>query len=68
MEVITLEKDKFLKSLVSEDPSTDNIANGSKHCCNLNDRTLQYLLITVNVIMLEKAVFSVIQNPKSVSY
>ena len=68
MEVITLEKDKFLKSLVSEDPSTDNIANGSKHCCNLNDRTLQYLLITVNVIMLEKAAFSVIQNPKSVSY
>ena len=30
--------------------------------------TLQYLLITVDVIMLEKAAFSVIQNPKSVSY
>ena len=29
--------DKCLKICVSEDPSTDNMANGSKHCCNLND-------------------------------
>ena len=29
--------DKGLKSRVSEDPSTDNIQNGSKHCCNLKD-------------------------------
>ena len=32
--------DKCLKSRVSEDPSNGNIANGSKHCCNLNDSTL----------------------------
>ena len=31
--------DKCLKSRVSEDPSTDNMANGSKHCYNLNDST-----------------------------
>ena len=30
--------DKCLKSRVAEDPSTNNMANGSKHCCNLNDR------------------------------
>ena len=29
--------DKCLTSRVSEDPSTDNVANGWKHCCNLND-------------------------------
>ena len=28
-----------LKKCVSQDASTDNIANGSKHCCNLNDST-----------------------------
>ena len=31
--------DKRLKSRVSEDSLTDNIANGSKHCCNFNDTT-----------------------------
>ena len=29
--------DKCLKSRVSEDPSNDNMANGSKRCCSLND-------------------------------
>ena len=29
--------DKCLKSPVSEHPSTSNMANGSKHCWNLND-------------------------------
>ena len=28
--------DKRLKSRVSENPSADHMANGSKHCCNLN--------------------------------
>ena len=28
-----------LKSRVSEDDWTDNMANGSKHCCNLNGST-----------------------------
>ena len=31
--------DKCLKSRVSKDPSTDNMANGSRHCYNLNDST-----------------------------
>ena len=29
--------DQCLKSCVSQGPSTDNIANVSKHSCNLND-------------------------------
>ena len=28
---------KCVKGRVSEDPSTDNITNGLKHCCNLNN-------------------------------
>ena len=32
--------DKCLKSCFSEDPSTDNITNGLKHCSNLNDSIL----------------------------
>ena len=31
--------DKCLKSRVSQEPSTNNMANGSKYCCNLNDGT-----------------------------
>ena len=31
--------DKCLTVPVSEDPSTSNIVNGPKHCCNLNDST-----------------------------
>ena len=31
--------DKCLKSCISEDPSTDNIANGSRYCCNLKEST-----------------------------
>ena len=30
---------KCLKSHVTEDPSTNNMANGSKHCCNLKGST-----------------------------
>ena len=30
---------KCLKSRVSEDPYTDNMANGLKHCCSLKDST-----------------------------
>ena len=29
--------DKCLKSRVLGDPSTENMANGFKHCCNLNE-------------------------------
>ena len=31
--------EKSIKSLVSEDRSTSNMANGPKHCSNLNDKT-----------------------------
>ena len=31
--------DKCLKSRVLEDPQTDNVENGLKHCCNLNGST-----------------------------
>ena len=31
--------DQCLKSPISEDPSTDNMVIGPKHCCNLNDST-----------------------------
>ena len=31
--------DKCLKRRVSQDPSRDNMANGSKYCCNLNNST-----------------------------
>ena len=36
--------DKCLKSRVSEDPYTDNKANGSKHCCNLNSSTFRIFI------------------------
>ena len=36
--------DKCLKSLVSDEPSTDNMANGSKDCWNLNDSTFIILI------------------------
>ena len=29
--------DQCLKSCFSEETLTDNMASGSKHCCNLND-------------------------------
>ena len=31
--------DKCLKSRISEDPSTINMVNRMKQCCNLNDTT-----------------------------
>ena len=31
--------EKCLKSRLSDDPSTDNVTNDLKHCCNLNDST-----------------------------
>ena len=36
--------DKCLKSRVSEDPSTQKIRNGLKHCCNLNDSTFKIFI------------------------
>ena len=31
--------DKYLKSRVSDDPSTSNMVNGIKQCVNVNDTT-----------------------------
>ena len=36
--------DKCLKSCVSQDSSTDNMANGSKHCCNVYDNTFTRII------------------------
>ena len=38
--------DQCLKSPVSEDPSKSNMGNAPKHCLNLKDTSLPYLLIT----------------------
>ena len=36
--------DECLKGRLSEDPSTHNIANESKHCCNLNESTFSIFI------------------------
>ena len=56
-----------LKSPVSEDPSKINMVNAPKHCSNLKDTSLPYLLITGKSIALEKVSVSDIQNLKTVS-
>ena len=38
--------DQCLKSPVSDDPTKSNMVNAPKHCANLNDTSLPYLLIT----------------------
>ena len=58
--------DQCQKICVSEDPSTDNMTNGSKQCRNLNEAPLKYLLITVKVVVLGKISFSDMQNPMAV--
>ena len=59
--------DECLKSLVSDDPTKSNMVNGSKHCANLKDTSLPYLLITGRSIVLQKISLSDVQNLKSVS-
>ena len=59
--------DQSLKSPVSDDPTKSNMVNGPKHCSNLKDTSLPYLLITGNSIVLQKVSFSHIQNVKTVS-
>ena len=36
--------DKCLKSRISDDHSTNNLENSSKHCCNMNDSTFTMLI------------------------
>ena len=59
--------DQCLKSPVSEDPTKSNMVNAPKHCSNLKDTSLPYLLITEKSIVLQKVSVSHIQNVKTVS-
>ena len=59
--------DQCLKSPVSDDPSKSNIVNALKHCSNLKDTSLPYLLITGKSIALEKVSVSHNQNLETVS-
>ena len=43
--------DQCLKSPVSEDPTKSNMVNAPKHCSNLKDTSLPYLLITGKTIV-----------------
>ena len=56
-----------LKSPVSEDPTKSNMVNAPKHCSNLKDTSLPYLLITGQSIVLQKVSVSDIQHHKTVS-
>ena len=46
--------DQSLKSPVSEDPTKSTMPNAPKHCSNLKDTSLPYLLITGKSIVLQK--------------
>ena len=59
--------DQSLKSPVSDDPTKSNMVNGPKHCSNLKDSSLPYLLITGKSIVLQKVSVSDIENLKTVS-
>ena len=59
--------DQCLKSPVSEDPTKSNMVNAPKHCSNLKDTTLPYLLISAKSILLQKVSISDIENLKIVS-
>ena len=59
--------DQCLKSPISEDPTKSNMGNALKHCSNLKDTSLPYLLITWKSIVLQKVSFSHIQNVETVS-
>ena len=58
--------DKYLKSAVSQYPSTTNMVNALKHCSNYRGAPLSYLLITANDIELEKVTLSDIKNVMTV--
>ena len=59
--------DQCLKSPVSEDPTKSNMVNAPKHCSNLKETSLLYLLIPGKSIVLQKVSVSDIQNLKTVS-
>ena len=59
--------DQCLKCPVSEDPTKSNMVNANKHCSNLKETSLPYLLITGKSIVLQKVSVSDVQNLKTVS-
>ena len=59
--------DQCLKSPVSEDPTKSNMVNAPKHCSNLKDSSLPYLLITAQSIVLQNISLIHIQHLKTVS-
>ena len=59
--------DQTLKSPVSEDPTKSNMVNAPKHCSNLKNTSLPYLLITGKSIVIQKVSFTHLKNVKTVS-
>ena len=59
--------DQCLKSPVSGDPTKSNMVKAPKHCSNLKDTSLPYLLITGKSIVLQNVSVIHIQNLKTVS-
>ena len=59
--------DQCLKCTVSEDPTKSNMVNSPKHCSNLKDTSLPYLLITGKSILLQKVSVSDVKNLETVS-
>ena len=57
--------DKCLKSRASEEPWKDNITNGLKDYCNLNDSPFTRFINQLKAIALEKVFFDDIQNCKT---
>ena len=55
------------KSPVSEDHAKSNMVNAPKHCSNLKDTSLPYLLITGKSILLKKVSVSDVKNLETVS-
>ena len=58
--------DQCLKSCVSEDPSTDNMANESKHSSNLNESSFRTIINHSKGSSIGKVCFRDIQNTKTV--
>ena len=59
--------DQCLKCTALEDPTKSNMVNAPKHCSNLKDTSLPYLLITGKSIVSQKVSFTYVKNLKTVS-
>ena len=49
--------DEGLKNPVSDDPSTSNMINGPKHCCNLEDDTFTIFIDHFEINLVGKSLF-----------